>query len=147
MTLLQDLRTLLLSLSAVTDLVGSGSAARIRPGNLSEDDNEASIVLNIERLSRENDLEAEAGLVTADVAIDCYSKDVIEAWNLAEAVRTNNADPGTGLAGFDGTAGGTQIDASYKQDDQHESIFLLDGSDEVWHVVTARYLIQFNETV
>lgn len=144
--LLDELRALLLTLNSVTALVGAGAEARIRPGNLDENDDYPAIVVNIERQSNDQDLDSEAGLVEATVMITCLSYDVTEAWSLREKVRVNDTDPGTGVAGYRGTPITIDIDVSHVGD-VHDSAPLDDGSDRYVHAVGSEYTIWFNEPV
>ncbi len=140
------LRALLLTYSGVTDLVGTGGAARIRPDRLHEGDDEEQPAVIIEVLDEdpENDLMGIGGLVYADVTIKCRAREKEDSRALAEAIRLNGTDPGTGLAGFEGTAGTLPIGAvlhrvstKFIKDD--------DGSDEGFYDTDCLYEISYSE--
>ena len=140
-----DLRTALLDMSAVTDLVGTGDSARIRPYRLHESDDrtEEHIVIEVDSEDRENDLTGKAGLVLASVNISCRAMTRTLANALAEAVRVNGTNPGTGLAGYTGS--GTAFD-SWLEDETPSMTRWDDASDRVWHTVEQSYMVQYTET-
>jgi len=98
-----DLRSVLAGLSAVTALVGSGDAARIRWDEIDEDDDLPAICCQIDSDDQANDLGGRAGFAAASVTILCRAETRVGSRALAEAVRLNGTDPGTGLAGYAGT--------------------------------------------
>ena len=109
MTVAGDLRTLLLTFSAVTDLVGTGDTARIRPERLHQDDDdtEEAIIVQVDNIEHLNDLTGKGGRIFAYVTLVCRASTQALAEALAEAVRTNDTDPGTGLAGYTTRTSGT----------------------------------------
>lgn len=101
-----QLVTLLKSLDAVTAIVGAGDAARIRPDGFQKRDGEigrAAILIEVDRQEHLNDLQGRGGLVVGEVTITCRAATRAASDALAEAVRTNGTDPGTGLAGYAST--------------------------------------------
>jgi len=142
-----DLRTYLLTLSSVTDKVGTGGDARIRPDRLHESDDESlqAIIIEANVDDPMNTLDGKGGLVYADVTLRCRATEKEDARSLAEAVRTNETDPGTGLAGYTGTAGSSTIGAVL-EDTRTTFTMKDDGSDNGWYDVLANYVISFSET-
>jgi len=140
--------TLLKTFDAVTALVGSGDAARIRPDRLHEDDppDQTLLILSVEAEEAYSDLAGETGLVKATVVLTCIDRSKATARALAEAIRTNDTNPGTGLSGYSGTAGSEgQIDAYWIRNDL-EYVAEDDGSDEGWYLVHAEYSIHYEQT-
>lgn len=140
--LIEDLRDFLLTRTAVTAIAGQ----RIRPGALAQRDALPGIVLRVETQERMNDLSGEGGLVDAEVTVLAVSEDAVEAWRLAEAVRTNDTDPGTGLAGYTGAAGEGLLDSCVLESDEYDVVEKKEGSDEYWHIVASRYRVMFSES-
>jgi hypothetical protein len=93
------LRTFLKTLGTVTAIVGAGNAARIRPDRLGESDTLPAIIIEVDGEDPENSLDGRGGLVYANVNIQCRAFEKEDARALAEAVRINGTDPGTGMAG------------------------------------------------
>lgn len=131
-----DLRTVLLTLNAVTALTGTGAAARIRPDKLHQDDNadEEHIIIEIDNEEHLNDLTGRGGRIMADVTLRCLAKTKAEARALAEAVKLNGTNPGTGLAGYEGTVNGKTFDV-WVEDEQATIDLAEDGSDRAWYAI------------
>lgn len=92
-------------MSAVTALVGSGSSARIRPDKFHEEDGTLpAILIEVDNESPQNDLTGRGGLRLGDVTITCRAATRQGARALAEAIRVNGTNPGTGLAGYAGAS-------------------------------------------
>lgn len=140
----ETLTTFLKTLSTVTDIVGAGDAARIRPDRLEEVDSPPTIAIEIDDEDPQNDLGGLGGLVYADVSIFSSAREKKDARALAEAIRLNGTDPGTGLAGVCTTVGGVQFDAVLKST-QIDYKSLGDGSGRGnWHV-NSLYVVSFTE--
>jgi len=142
-----DLRTALLTLGAVTALTGSNATtARIRPYKLDRQDDrtEEHIIIEVDAAPRENDLTGTAGLVAASVTISCRAMTRTAANALAEAVRLNGTDPGTGLAGWGGSA--TAFDA-WLEDSAPTTLLWEDASEKKWNVVDMRFIVQYSEVI
>ena len=142
-----EIRTVLLTLSAVTAYTGSDSdTARIRSYKLDESDDktEEHIIIEVDAETRENDLDGLAGLPLCDVNISCRAKTRTLANALSEAVRVNGTDLGTGLAGYGGS--GTAFD-SWLMDETPSVLRWDDGSDRKWHTVEMHFRVQYTETV
>lgn len=146
-TVEEELRTLLLTFSGVTDLVGTGSAARIRPDRLQQDDDETSphVIIEVDSENKLNDLTGKGGRVMADVTIRCRAQEKEDARALSESIRTNDTDPGTGLAGYSGTPGSLAIDA-WLEDTATSFLAPDDASDEGYYDVFDSYTVSFAET-
>lgn len=99
MTVEADLRTFLKTLGTVTAIVGSSDDARIRPSRLEESDTLPAIIIEVDGENPRNSLDGRGGLVYADMNIQCRAFEEDDARALAEAIRVNGTDPGTGLAG------------------------------------------------
>lgn len=146
-----NLRTLLLTFSGVTALTGTGDSARIRPDRLHQRDTipatGGGVIIEVDNEVPQNDIDGKGGLVYADVNIICRAREKAIARTLAEAIRTNDTDPGTGLAGYSDTpVGGSQIDAVL-EDVQTNFIPEAEGSDKGWYDVYNNYTVSFAEVV
>lgn len=146
-----NLRTLLLTFSGVTALTGTGDAARIRPDRLHKKDvipdEGGGVIIEVDNERPQNSIDGLGGLVYADVNIICRAREKEIARTLAEAIRTNDTNPGTGLAGYTGTpVGGSKIDAVLED---MTTVFIpeVDGGDEGWYDVFCSYIVSFNEVV
>lgn len=143
MSLEGDIRAALLDMSAVTALVGTGDSARIRPYKLYKDDDksEEHIIIEVDDEEKANDLSGVGGLEFATVTIDCRAITAAQADALAEAVRVNGADPGTGLAGYSGAAFDAVLESQAKS-----IIPFDDASNRTWYVVAQEYTVIDTET-
>ena len=146
MSLEGDIRTALLNMSAVTALVGTGSAARIRPYMLDDRDDktEEHVIIEVDSQSPQNDLTGTGGLTYAEVNISCRAITPTQARALAVAVKRNGTDPGTGLAGYGGS--GTSFDAVLEDEVSGRTLW-NDGSQRAWHTVEQTYVMSFTENV
>jgi len=61
-----------------------------------------AVVFEIDAERPQNSLDGRGGLVFADVNVICRAETRAKSRELAEAVRVNGTDPGTGLAGYSG---------------------------------------------
>jgi len=142
----ESLRTLLKTFDAVTALVGGATAPRIRPDRLDESDTLPAIIIEVDDEEQLNDLSGTGGLVRAPVNLVCRAATKAAARLLARAVRTNNTDPGTGLAGYSGAAGEQTIHAVL--DDETPSYTPAgDGRDDGHYDVNLDFTIMFNEPI
>lgn len=135
-----DVRTALLAMSAVTDLVST----RIRTDRLAEGDTLPAIILEVDSEDPENDLRGKGGLTYADLVVRCRAANGAAARALAEAVKLNGTDPGTGLAGYGTIASAFQAvlmssSRAYIPDD--------DGSDMREREVAMDFRCSFQETI
>lgn len=146
MSLSGDIRTALLSMSAVTSIVGTGDDARIRPDRLDDRDDKsaAHIIIEVETLRPQNDLVGLGGLTYADVNISCRAVSRTAANALATAVKRNGTDPGTGLAGYG--SGSTAFHAVL-DDETTDVVPWKEGSQRAWYTVDQSYVMSFAEDV
>ena len=113
--IVESLVAALKAMSAVTDLVGTGNDARIVAWLKQDVDIPANGTIFVERDSidhKTNDLLGLGGLPYFDVNILVRAPTASAASVLAEAIRVNGTDPGTGLAGFSDTPLTTLVDAT-----------------------------------
>lgn len=141
----ETLVAFLKTLSAVTDIVGTGNNARIRPDRLEESDSRPTIEMEIDDEDPQNSLDGLGGLVYADVSIFSSARSKEAARALAEAIRLNGTDSGTGLAGVKTTVGGVQFDAVLEST-QMDYKSLNDGSSRGNYTVNSLYIVSFMET-
>ena len=141
-----DLRTLLLTFTPVTALVGTGDSARIRPDKLAQgdDDTEEAIIIEVDDERPLNDLAGKSLRRYADVTIRCRARTKARARALAVAVKLNGTDPGTGLGGYTGTVNCT-LYSIYLDDEQTSMSPVEDGSDEAYYDVFSNYVITWAE--
>lgn len=85
--ILSDLRTYLKSKTAVTNLVGTGDAARIYFHDAKEGATLPFIILEIFEGESNEHLTGISGICSNRVQVDCYGVTGAAAYNLAEAVR------------------------------------------------------------
>lgn len=146
MSLSGDIRTALLAMDAVTALVGTGDAARIRPDTLDDrDDKDAEhVIVEVDSLVPQNSIGGTGGLTYADVNISCRAATRTEADALATAVKRNGTDPGTGLAGYGTIASTFQ---SVLDDEVNSEVPRGDGSQRTWYTTEQSYTMSFAEDV
>lgn len=146
MSLEGDIRTALLAMNAVTALVGTGSAARIRPYMLDDRDDktEEHIIVEVDRATPQNDLTGLGGLTYAEVNISCRAITPTQAIALATAVKRNGTSPGTGLAGYGGS--GTAFHAVLEDEVTGRTLW-DDGSQRAWYTVEQTYVMSYSENV
>lgn len=147
MSLSGDIRTALLAMDAVTALVGTGDAARIRSDRLDDrdDKDEEHIVIEIDQLTPQNDVTTgKGGLTYADVNISCRAATRTLADALSTAVKRNGTNPGTGLAGRGTIASTFQavLDSEVNSEVPRD-----DGSQRTWYTVEHSYTMSFAEDV
>lgn len=82
-----ELITYLKTKTAITDLVGSGSAARIYYGDARQGVALPFIVMRVFDGESQEHLTGISGLATNRIEINCYGSTTSQAYNLAEAVR------------------------------------------------------------
>lgn len=148
MTIEDDIRTVLLTFSEVTDLVGAGASARIRPDRLHHDDDETlqHVIIEVDNETPQNGLDGLGGLLYSEVTLRCRGRTKALARALAEAIRLNGTDPGTGLAGYAGTVNSHTLNAVL---DDQTTAFEPDepGRDEGMYTIYANYVLSAPETV
>lgn len=141
MTLGEAIRAKLLTLGAVTAITST-----IRPDELMQGDRLPAIIISVDEEEPQNDLDGHGGLVDATVTISAIDSNPTRARLLAEAIRINGTNPGTGLAGFSGTAGSLEIDAILNRKSSG-FVPLGDGSEDGYFSVDSIYTVWYSETV
>lgn len=145
----ESIRSALIAMSAVTDLVGTGSSARVRPWFSQRDTIPAkgSIIIEVDSTEHLNSLDGLGGREYHDVNILCRAPTAKAARDLAEAVRLNGTDPGTGLAGYSGTPISTQIDCVLENSTGPTAVPRDDGSERPWWDVNMSFQVSQLEVV
>ena len=141
-----DLRTLLLTFTPVTALVGTGDSARIRPDKLAQGDDDSlqSIIIEVDSEQPQNMLDGTSLRRYADVTLVCQARTKAQARALALAIKLNGTDPGTGLAGYGGTVNSVRYDA-WLDDEQTSYASVDEESDEAYYYVFSNYKITWAE--
>lgn len=102
-------RAVLVGLPAVTAIVGQ----KIRPHKLGQKDRLPAILIEVptdETAECLGNSDPQSGQAVINVVCCAHTK--AEAHAIAEAVRTNGTDPGTGLSGYSGAAGDLTFDSA-----------------------------------
>lgn len=139
----ESLRKQLLTKSAVTALV----VDRIRPYKPGQLDILPFIIIRSNREENQNSLDYKGGLVQGDVSVVACAETIEGARALATAVRTNNTDPGTGLAGDEWTLSDVTVQACLLLFTEMDFIPFEEGGDEGYYVADAHYKIDFEEVI
>jgi hypothetical protein len=149
------IRTQLLRFSAVTALVEDRIYPDVVPQLTDAEAREMkaqaiylrpTIVIDMLEETPQNTLDGGDGMVVASVSIRCIAQTKKVARQLAEAVRVNGTDPGTGLAGFNGL---TDIDDEKEEvsaihlRNMFDAMQWEDGGDEWVFEVAAIYEITY----
>jgi hypothetical protein len=138
-TIEDAIRTRLSSLSAVTTIT-----SRIRPYRAQQTDALPFVVVACDEEQHENTLDGLGGLVTAQMRISSVAETLAGARALAEAIRGTGGT--TGMAGYEGTVSGVEIQASILQRKQFDFQPYGDSSDSGFYEVASIYQIQYTET-
>lgn len=128
------LRTALIGMSAVTDIVGNRVWDEwFRSETL------PAIVFEFDNEFQENDITGHGGHIFADVNVICRAETRKEARQLSEAVRTNGTSPGTGLAGY------SNVFDAWLEDRQNAAVPKGDGGNSYWYDVNMSFRLQWSE--
>lgn len=139
--ILEDVRTYLKTKSAITDVVGSGTAAKIYFYDAKQDIGLPYIVMdNFAGDSFEN-LSTISGIATNRIQIDCYSTTATLAYTLAELVRLAPLQMYRGAAGSS-TIVSVSSNGGYRQGADPPS----PGSAQKRYWVSRDYIIQHRES-
>jgi len=142
-----DLRTVLLTYSALTALVGTRIHPDVLPQQSDEEDNSETlpaVVIDVMDETPQNTLDGGDGMVVANVGVRCFALTKALARQVAEAIRVNGTDPGTGLAAHTGYADGGFDGIHIRTEfDVHP---LDDGQDRVFYEVSGMYQLTFSQT-
>jgi hypothetical protein len=135
----QAIQDALLTMDAVTALVGDDPLSARMWANWERVNAYPCIIVEIDREDPQNDLQGRGGLVVAEVTITCRAETCVGAVALREAVKLNGTDPGTGLAGysgdFDAVLDGTASAAAPKGD----------GSTAHWYDQVMSFTVLYQE--
>lgn len=152
----ENLRTQLLTFTAVTALVSDRIYPDVVP-QLTDADRETmelegvylrpTIVIDMIEEEPQNTLDGGDGMVIATIAVRCMAQTKKVARQVAEAVRVNGTNPGTGLAGFAGLYDVTKqpFSAIHARNEFYAEPW-EDGGDEWLFEVRAIYQVTFNQT-
>jgi hypothetical protein len=139
MNIEEAVRAKLLTMAAVTAVTSV-----IRADRLEQTDTLPAIVLTVKE-DFENELSGTCALASATVNVVSLSRNRPQARDLAEAIRTNSTDPGTGLAGCDVTTGDLPFEAMLvsRQTGYDDP---ADNSEKGYYWVDSTYICRFTET-
>jgi len=101
--MIENVRTALLTLDAVTAFVGTGSSSRIYPDAFDEQATLPAILVEVDEEEPENSLDGRGGLREGIVTITCRAATRQGAEALALAVLGNGTNPQTGLRAYTGS--------------------------------------------
>lgn len=135
MNIEKKLRTALLAMSAVTDLV----VARVWD-EWFRTETVPAIVYEFGDEDIENDLSGKGDCVIADVLITCRANTREASRALADAVRLNGTSPSTGLAGYTSTG----FD-SWLESQGSEAVQRGEGSNAYWYDTTMNFVLKWTE--
>lgn len=152
MSIEKSIRSKLLLQSSVTAIVGSGTSARIRPYKLWQKDDiteSPAVVIRVNREEDQNDMEYEGGLIIADVSVVAIAMELEDTRDLAKRIKTNNTNPGTGLAHgeWNTLAVPLNVQSCCCLYTEYDFIFFGDDSDEGYYVADTHYTIIYDETI
>ena len=137
----ESVRLRLIAKSAVSALVGE----RIRPYKPAQTDVLPFVIIRSNSEVNVNTLDYRGGLVQADISVVAAAETIAGARALATAIRTNNTDPGTGLAGDSWDQADVTVQACLLERTEMDFIPYEEGSDEGYYVADAHYKIDFEE--
>lgn len=143
----ESIRAALLAMSAVDTLIES-DATRIRPRLPQNLTIPAGGVIAIELDStdqRTNDLQGRGGLPYFNFNILVRAPEGEDARALAEAIRVNGTDPGTGLAGYSDTPIDVLIDCTLLGSTGPTEVPRVDGSDRTHWDINMSFEVSQNE--
>lgn len=138
-TIEDAIKSRLSGITAVTDIT-----PRIRPYRAQQTDALPFVVIACDEETHENTLDGLGGLVTAQVRISAVAETLASARALSEAIRGTGGS--TGMAGYEGTVSGVEIQASILQRKQFDFVAFNDASDQGFYEVASIYQIQYTET-
>lgn len=142
-----DLRTVLLTYTALTALVGTRIYPDVLPQQSDDEDQSETlpaVVIDVMNETPQNSLDGGDGMVVANIGVRCFALKKSVARQVAEAVRVNGTQPGTGLASHTEYAGGG-FDAIHEttEFDVHP---VGNGADDVFYEVSGIYQVTFPQT-
>ena len=135
MNIERELRDALLSMSAVTTIVGTRVWCEwFRTDVL------PAVVFEIDDETQQNAVSGKGSLILADVNIICRANTRAKSRELAEAVRTNGTSPGTGLAGWYG-----DLFTAILESRTPAAIPKEEGSTDYWYDMNLGFSLHWNE--
>ena len=142
------LRTLITGLSAFAAIT---PAPAVRPYKLSQADFKAGtsplgVIISSQEEEHQVSLEGLGGGVSAKASVYAVAETFEAAWSLAETIRLNGTNPGTGLAGFKGTVAGLAIQMISVDKTTKGFIAYEDGGDEGYYSVARHLTVDFTES-
>ncbi len=142
MAIEDSLRTRLLAQTAVTAITST-----VRPYKLAQQDKLPAVVLQVESETINNDIEYQGGLVDCRIRIVSLAESLATARSLAGAINGNNSSGSpSGLAGYEGTVSGIEIQGAELQSREVEFVPYGDDSDDGFYHVDLIYLVHYTET-
>jgi hypothetical protein len=144
----QILTQVIAGLSAFRQL---SPAPTVRPYKIPQSEFKAgtgalAVIVESPEETHQNDLDGRGGGVSAAASVEAVAEVFDDAWNLAEIIRTNGTNPGTGLAGFTGTVAGSWIQRISVDVTHKGFVAYEDGSDEGYYFVRHDLTVDFSET-
>ena len=134
--ILGPVRDILLTSATVTGLI----ASRLFPFNLPQGATLPAADMRVVTTASNNHLGGNLGLYSSSITIDCYSKDMVEADNIAMAMLVDGL-----LAGFRGTQGSVFISgADVSSGISHAEEGVDPGSDEHRYVSSISFTVHWS---
>ncbi len=127
----ESLRSVLLSVTAITDEVG---ATGVYLDDAGQSDLSSYIIISQQGFNPHNNLDGSAGVSETEFDIDCYAKTRTAARVIADAVST-------GLKNYSGTVTGTTFKGVNYLDEGSDVVTSGDGSTVNYYVLTQTYNI------
>lgn len=139
------LRSFIIGLSA---FAAQTPVPAVRTDRAMQKDTLPFVIIGFDRETPYTSFEGTGGLVNSFARIRVCASSRESTRAIAEIIRTNNANPGTGLAGYTGTPlAGVTFAAAMHDHDEFDFVFFMDESDEGYYVQDCIYQIQRTETV
>jgi len=131
-----NIRTYLLTKSAITDLIGT----RLRPSSLAQTDTLPAMTYQELFTNHSYTLNSAAGIEECWLELVCFASTRTATDNLADVLRQQ-------LQGFRGTAGNVEVISSQLDDSGHGFEVPQDDSDAGKYRATLRFRISVQETI
>ena len=138
--ILAELRTLLLLWDEITDITDM----RIRADGFAANDGTDDVVmLEIIDGNQQNFIDEATPCMIADVLVTCRSTNETTRTQMAEAIRSRNTEPSTGLDGYRGSAGVGWIIQSNRTDTAAGKLYDQDGDETDFYEQRDVYRVMF----
>lgn len=140
--------SLITGFSAFTTLT---PAPTVRPYKIAETDfrpgtGARAVIIECPEQEHEVDLDGRGGAVSATVNIMAIAETFDDAWTVAEVMRTNGTNPGTGLSGFSGAVATLTIQRISVDKTKNGFAEYQDGSDEGFYYCLRELTVDYTET-